>query len=147
LNKSEYLKILTITSNEYDSYLYRIKNIFDDDFTLKEFSYKKKNKFILAKCLYENKTQTKDIFGELFYSKLETLHSSWFDEFTKIYNICTKNSGGIISSMFKKNKVSDFDKEKIIAYHDDLLQTTKELKSIINKITSRLKALPDSKFL
>jgi hypothetical protein len=49
--------------------------------------------------------------------------------------------------MFKKNKVSDFDKEKIIAYHDDLLQTTKELKSIINKITSRLKALPDSKFL
>lgn len=107
----------------------------------------KKTDCDFGKWLYDENNHIKDLLGELFYTNIESLHSRWHTEYTRIYDIFyNKKKSGFFSSMFSAPEVTNIEIDKAKIYCSELEITTSELLKVIDLSQVRLHALPESKF-
>ena len=100
-----------------------------------------------GKWLYDDNNRIKEILGSIFYTNLETLHSRWHTEYSKVFNIFFKEKkSGFLAKMFNSDKVTDMELDKAKLYYSELEATTNELLKVIASSQRRLEALNETKF-
>ena len=100
-----------------------------------------------GKWLYDENNHLKEILGSLFYSNLETIHARWHIEYARVFDLYFKGKkGGLLSKMFKSDKVTDMELDKAKLYYSELEATTTELLKAIASSLRRVEALNERKF-
>jgi len=106
-----------------------------------------KEKCEFGKWLYSHDNRMKEILGELFYQRLETLHKKWFVDYMKIYDMFIhEDKKTFLSKLLNASSISSLDLDKAKLYFVELEETTKELLINLEKSERRLNALNESKF-
>lgn len=106
-----------------------------------------KEKCEFGKWLYSYDNQMKDILGELFYQRLETLHKKWFADYMKIFEMFIhEDEKNFLSKLLNASNISSLDLNKAKLYFVELTEITKELLIYLKKSERRLNAMNESKF-
>lgn len=147
MKKNDYIDALKKVKRNQHSKLSAIQQVIEKALPPNSLHSLQKEDGSLGGMLYASKEQTQTILGGIFYDELESLHTRWCEEYTKIYLFLNgQQKQGLISSVFHKKQITDFDRDKVLAYNDDLANTTEDISKIIDKALMRITALLDSKF-
>ena len=111
-----------------------------------------KNECELGKWMIENEKQLRDVFGNIFYEKLENLHARWHIEYKNIYDIYVvkdEKKKGFLSNLISSDKknISQMEKDKAEAYYFELRSTNDEIVDTLDSIFRRTQALKESAFM
>jgi len=89
----------------------------------------------------------KEILGTLFFGNLKKLHTQWYSEYIKIYNIFFKEEEkGILSRLLHAPKANEMDIDRAKLYYLDLEKYSQELLHSLASSKRRLEALNETKF-
>lgn len=100
-----------------------------------------------GKWLYSDENHLEPILGELFFSKLEDMHTQWHIEYSRVFNIFFKDKNkGFLLKLLTSSKVDSLEYDKAKLYHTELQATTNELLKILASCERRIVAMNESKF-
>ncbi len=106
-----------------------------------------KEKCEFGKWLYSYDNHMRNILGEQFYLRLESLHKKWFVDYMKIFDMFVhEDEKTFLSKLLNSSNISSLDLDKAKVYFLELKETTQELLLNLEKSERRLNALNESKF-
>jgi hypothetical protein len=99
MNKDETLEAIQKARLSHETQMAKIKSVINGD-EVKDPTAVLKTECEFGKWLYDDNNHVQKILGSQFYNNIETLHSRWHTEYTKIFNIFFKNRK---KTFFSKN--------------------------------------------
>jgi hypothetical protein len=146
MNKDETLEAIQKARLSHETQMAKIKSVINGD-EVKDPTAVLKTECEFGKWLYDDNNHVQKILGSQFYNNIETLHSRWHTEYTKIFNIFFKNrKKSFFSKIMGTDKVDEMELDKAKLYYSELLETTNDLLKALDTSQRRIQALGDSKF-
>lgn len=146
MNKEIAIEAIVNAKKAHESRMQKIETIIEDGVFV-TFPVVTKAECAFGGWLYDVENNLQSILGSLFYNNLDELHTKWFSEYLRIFNIFqTQKKKGFLSKVLKKHVVDDLEIDKAKLYYVELKETSEELLKALGSSERRTRALPESKF-
>ncbi len=99
--------------------------------------------------LYSKNNRLRDLFGSMFFEKLELIHEQWHKEYAKLFKILfeKQQSQSFLSKMISSPKIDPLEIDKAKLYYSNLKETTSELLKTFELCEKRILALNEERFI
>ena len=150
-NKAECSENLQKAENAHKQAMDNL-DIFIRSFELKPIELESRTPLNKTECLfgqwfYSNEN-IKLHLGIQLYEKIDALHTSWHQQYAKIYEIFFKEQPkkSFFGSLFKSHTIEEHEIDKAKVYFDDLKTITAELLKQLQVAKRRITAMSEAKF-
>ncbi len=102
-----------------------------------------------GRWLYDDASKVKKILGSQFYESLDTLHTQWHQEYSKIYKLVFENKKqGFFAKIFSPdvNKLDPMALDKAKLYYVELQAISQELLKVLTSSQRRVYAMSEKSF-